>query len=72
MDVILAAADAGRLTSMEELRDKLDYGKVVSKQAIRSSLKYLQFYGFVESEKSGLFTLYKPTPQAYSTFRSGP
>ena len=70
--IILAAADHGALTSLEVLRVGLPHGMKVSKQAIRSSLKFLQDHGYVESVKAGTYTLYKPTPKAYTEFRSSP
>jgi predicted transcriptional regulator len=69
VEVILAIADAGREASLEEIRTGVEHGKAVSKQAIRSSLRYLAEHGFITSRREGLYTFYTPTLQAYATFR---
>lgn len=74
MALILGAADKGYAISMPQLRADLSYGGEVTKQAVLSSLRYLEARGMLTKEygRGNKPMTMKPTALAYVTFRAAP
>jgi Fe2+ or Zn2+ uptake regulation protein len=70
MTIVLNSASAGAFCTLQELRDKLSYGKDVSKQAVLCSLKFLAKHGMLERRHRGPKSMELiPTQQGYKVFR---
>ena len=74
MQVILAAVDKGETVSAKLIHERVSYGDKVTISAIISSIRYLDFHGFLVRKRSSLNQPYKimPTLKAYQHFRPGP
>lgn len=71
MDLVFAAADAGRDIEFWEMKGALSYGPSVTKQAIQSSIRYLELHGLVARKHGPRRKVYiAPTMKAYQTLRS--
>jgi repressor of nif and glnA expression len=70
MEIIINVHELGSKISIEALQEALPYGKEVTTQAIRSSLRYLEVHGFIEADRKRLRTYYGPTKKAYDYFRT--
>ena len=70
MELLLKAADAGKMMGFEDIREGLSYGKTVVHQSIRISLNFLFKHDMISRNRVGRFTYYIPTAKAYTEFRS--
>lgn len=70
---VLDAMDAGVEIEFHALRGKLSYGMSVTKQALQSSIRYLEEHGFISRKYGHARKLYLlPTMLAYQVFRPAP
>jgi len=67
MGIILQEAGLGNFLSLKELHSRISYGATYS--AVRSSIGFLVRSEMIVKEKSGVFTLMKPTQKGFDWFR---